>query len=259
MGAVSSNVTPPRRAATKAAIKKTAAKRAAAGLPTPIRDAIHEGAPVIAAIEETLHLLPEELLAPDPAGAEVTPGVSAWNAANALTGLRLVLVPFFIWALLAGGGHDTTWRIWAWVIFAVASITDRFDGQIARSRNLVTSFGKIADPIADKALMGSALIALSNLGDLPWWVTVVILAREVGVTVLRFRVIRHGVIPASRGGKAKTLAQGFAIGFYVLPFHGIVATGRAYLMVVAVALTVLTGIDYVDRAMRLRRESGLSG
>jgi CDP-diacylglycerol--glycerol-3-phosphate 3-phosphatidyltransferase len=241
--------------AAKVAISKTTEKRSAAGLPTPIRTAIAVGDPLLPAIEETLHLLPEELLQPDPAGDEPAPGVSAWNAANALTALRIVLVPFFLLALLKHDGHQSSWRIWAWVIFAVAAITDRFDGQIARNRNLITNFGKVADPIADKALIGGALIALSGLDLLPWWVTIVVLARELGVTLLRFWVIRHGVIPASRGGKAKTLAQGLAIGFYVLPFTGWVATGRAYLMAVAVALTVLTGIDYVGRAVRLRRES----
>lgn len=241
--------------ATKAAIKKTTATRNAAGLPTPIRSAIAEGARVLPAIEETLHLLPEELLPPDHAGDAPTPGVSAWNIANGLTVMRILLIPFFAIAMLVGDGHDTGWRIWAWVIFFVAGITDRFDGEIARKRNLVTTFGKIADPIADKALMGAALIILSNLGDLPWWVTLVVLGRELGVTLLRFWVIRHGVIPASRGGKLKTMLQAFAIGFYVLPFSGIVATARAYLMGAAVVITLLTGIDYVGRAVRLRRES----
>ena len=103
------------------------------------------------------------------------------------------------------------------MVFAVASVTDRLDGDLARRRSLVTDFGKIADPIADKALTGAALIGLSALDELPWWVTVVILVRELGITLLRFWVIRHGVIPASRGGKLKTLLQTVAIGLYVLP------------------------------------------
>src|SRR5580692_5992630 len=133
------------------------------------------------------------------------------NVPNTLTTLRLALVPVFLFALFAGDGHETRWRIAAFVIFAVAVVTDRFDGALARSYGLETEFGKLADPIADKALIGAALIGLSLLRDLPWWVTVVILVREIGVTVLRFAVLRRGVIPASRGGKLKTLIQSIAI------------------------------------------------
>ena len=145
------------------------------------------------------------------------PPVSLVNLPNALTVLRLILVPVFLLALFAEGGHDTTWRWIAWAIFAAAAITDRFDGHIARKRGQVTDFGKIADPIADKALTGSALIGLSMLGDLAWWVTLVILISEVGVTLLRFAVLRYGVISASPGGKAKTFVQIIAIGLYILP------------------------------------------
>jgi CDP-diacylglycerol--glycerol-3-phosphate 3-phosphatidyltransferase len=178
---------------------------------------------------------------------------SAWNIANALTVFRLLLVPVFIAALFHGGGHRADWRIWAWAVFAVASITDRFDGDIARRRNLVTEFGKLADPIADKALVGAALVGLSLLHDLPWWVTVVILVREVGVTVLRFWVIRHGVIAASRGGKVKTLLQGVAIGLFVLPLSGLLHGLAWVLMIAAVIVALATGADYVSRAVRLRR------
>ncbi|HUR51314.1 MAG TPA: CDP-diacylglycerol--glycerol-3-phosphate 3-phosphatidyltransferase [Mycobacteriales bacterium] len=190
----------------------------------------------------------------DPLAAPLS-RASTWNVANALTVLRLVLVPVFVVALLADGGHDDGWRLAAFGVFAVASYTDRVDGQLARSRNLITPFGKLADPIADKALTGAALIGLSALGDLPWWITVLVLVREVGVTLLRFWVIRHGVIQASRGGKLKTLIQGLAIGCYVLPLSGLAASGRAWLMAAAVAVTVLTGIDYVARALTLRRTS----
>jgi CDP-diacylglycerol--glycerol-3-phosphate 3-phosphatidyltransferase len=180
---------------------------------------------------------------------------SAWNIANALTVFRLVLVPVFVAALFTDGGHAHRWRYVAFGIFALASYTDRVDGQLARSRNLVTAFGKLADPIADKALIGAALIGLSLLDDLSWYVTVVVLVREIGVTGLRFWVIRHGVIPASRGGKLKTLLQGLAIGFYVLPLTGWAASGRAFVMALAVAVTVVTGIDYVARAVTLRQTS----
>jgi CDP-diacylglycerol--glycerol-3-phosphate 3-phosphatidyltransferase len=143
-------------------------------------------------------------------------------------------------------------------VFALAAITDRFDGELARSRGLVTAFGTIADPIADKALIGSALVGLSLLGHVPWWITVVIMGREVGITLLRFAVLRHGIIPASRGGKAKTLVQTVAIGLFVLPLEAlpVVAAPADWLrwavLYVAVALTVITGVDYVLRAVRLR-------
>ncbi|MFE8989571.1 CDP-diacylglycerol--glycerol-3-phosphate 3-phosphatidyltransferase [Streptomyces collinus] len=179
---------------------------------------------------------------------------SVWNIANLLTMLRLVLVPAFVALMLADGGYDPAWRSLAWAAFAIAMITDLFDGHLARTYNLVTDFGKIADPIADKAIMGAALVCLSALGDLPWWVTGVILGRELGVTLLRFWVIRYGVIPASRGGKLKTLTQGVAVGMYVLALTGWLATLRWWVMAAAVVLTVVTGLDYVKQAIVLRRQ-----
>ena len=178
---------------------------------------------------------------------------SLWNIPNMLTMLRLLIVPVFAALLLADGGHDPKWRALAWASFAIAMITDLFDGELARRMGLVSDFGKIADPIADKAIMGTALVALSALGDLPWWVTIVILVREIGITLMRFWVIRHGVIPASRGGKLKTLTQGIAVGMYVLVLSGPLASARAWLMGVAVLLTVVTGLDYVRQAVVLRR------
>jgi len=180
----------------------------------------------------------------------VTPRASVANVANVLTGVRMALVPVFLLALFAGDGHETRWRIIAFVIFAAAVITDRVDGALARSFDLVTEFGKLADPIADKALIGAALIGLSLLGDLPWWVTILILVREIGVTILRFAVLRRGVIPASRGGKLKTLVQALAIGLFVLPLSGAWLTGAWVLMWAAVVLTVVTGLDYVVSALR---------
>jgi CDP-diacylglycerol--glycerol-3-phosphate 3-phosphatidyltransferase len=187
--------------------------------------------------------------------APVAARVSNLNIANQLTILRLLLVPVFAVALLWDGGDSSGWRVTAFAVFAVASWTDRIDGQLARSRGLVTSFGKLADPIADKALIGTALIGLSLLDLLPWWVTAIVVVRETGVTLLRFWVIRHGVIPASRGGKLKTLLQGVAIGLYVLPLSGWLGTARAVVMVVAVVVTVVTGVDYVARALTLRQTS----
>jgi CDP-diacylglycerol---glycerol-3-phosphate 3-phosphatidyltransferase len=179
------------------------------------------------------------------------------NIANLLTLSRLALVPVFLACLFVGDGHRFGWRIAAGVAFAVASLTDRFDGEIARRRGLVTRFGMIADPIADKALMGAALVGLSLLGDLAWWITVVIAVRELGVTGLRFWVLRHGVIAASWGGKLKTLVQSVAIEFYVLPLTRLVPGAwagqlRWWLIAVAVVITVATGFDYLLRAWRLR-------
>ncbi len=191
----------------------------------------------------------------EPGALAPTAAVSSWNIANYLTVLRLALVPVFLVLLLGRDGEDDGWRIGAALVFALASYTDRIDGQIARSRGLVTSFGKLMDPIADKALTGGALIGLSLLGELPWWVTAVVVIREVGVTALRFVVIRHGVMPASRGGKLKTLLQGVAIGLYLLPLDGLAASTRAPVMALAVLVTVVTGVDYVVRAITLRRTS----
>jgi CDP-diacylglycerol---glycerol-3-phosphate 3-phosphatidyltransferase len=180
----------------------------------------------------------------------VVPRARVANIANVLTGVRIVLVPVFLVMLLVGDGHETFWRIAAFVVFAVAVITDRFDGALARSYGMVTEFGTLADPIADKALIGAALIGLSTVGDLPWWVTAVIMVREIGITVLRFAVLRRGVIPASRGGKLKTLVQAVAIGLFVLPLSGAWLFGAWVVMWAAVVLTVLTGVDYVVSAIR---------
>jgi CDP-diacylglycerol--glycerol-3-phosphate 3-phosphatidyltransferase len=181
----------------------------------------------------------------------VTREAGLWNVANVLTMVRIVLVPVFVVFLFAGG---TAWRLAALGTFVVASLTDVLDGRLARSRGLVTDFGKIADPVADKALTGAALIGLSALGELPWWVTGVIMFRELGVTALRFWVIRWGVIAASRGGKLKTLLQVIAICLYLLPSAlSPPAVVRELFMAAAVVVTVVTGVDYVLQAVRLRR------
>lgn len=190
--------------------------------------------------------------------AEPQPGQSVsrglvGNIPNMLTGLRLVLVPVFLLFLFVGDGHETSSRIIAFIVFAVAVITDRLDGSLARSYDVVSEFGKLADPIADKMLIGAALIGLSMLSDLPWWVTIVILIRELGITVLRFAVIRRGVIPASRGGKLKTLVQAVAIGLFVLPLHNLPSiwlTVAWWVMGAAIVLTVVTGLDYVISAVK---------
>jgi CDP-diacylglycerol---glycerol-3-phosphate 3-phosphatidyltransferase len=179
--------------------------------------------------------------------------VSAWNVANAVTVLRLALVPIFCWLLFASTGTgDTALRYVAFGVFVFAALTDKFDGELARRRGLVTDFGKVADPLADKALVGAALVGLSLLGELAWWITALVLVREFGITVLRFWVIRYGVISASPGGKAKTLLQTIAISLYLLPLEGLSRLVAELTMGLAVALTVITGLDYVVRALRLR-------
>ena len=183
----------------------------------------------------------------------MVPRARVANLANVLTGIRMALVPVFLVFLFTDGGHEFSWRMAAFAVFAVAVITDRFDGALARSYGMVTEFGALADPIADKALIGAALIGLSMLGDLPWWVTVVILAREICITLMRFAVLRHGVIPASRGGKLKTTVQAVAIGLFVMPLYAwspVWTTVAWVIMWAAVVLTLLTGADYVVSAIR---------
>jgi CDP-diacylglycerol---glycerol-3-phosphate 3-phosphatidyltransferase len=191
-----------------------------------------------------------------PVGPPPSAAPPVLNIANALTVVRLLLVPVFLAALLADGGTSVEWRLAAFGIFALAAATDRLDGDLARRRGLVTAFGTVVDPIADKALTGSALVGLSVLGLVPWWATVVIMAREIGITVLRFLVLRHGIIPASRGGKAKTFVQTLAIGLYLLPLPellgGVVDAVRWAVLLAALLLTVITGLDYIMRALRLR-------
>ena len=192
------------------------------------------------------------------------PAPSNWNLPNALTTLRIVMVPFFGWALLVDDGQSILWRCVAWALFVAAMITDKIDGDIARSRNLVTNFGKIADPIADKALTGMAFVGLSIVGDLWWWVTALVLVREWGITLLRLWVIRHGVMAAGRGGKLKTVLQTVALALFILPIKilqddwgvvGDILWGiSVLLMVAAVTVTVVTGADYVVKALAVRRE-----
>lgn len=194
---------------------------------------------------------------PTPA-SRTTP--SAWNIANGLTVLRLLLVPAFGWLLLSGDGQDPALRWWAFAVFAVAMITDRIDGDLARSRGLITDFGKVADPIADKTLVTMALVGLSVLDEIPWWITIVILVREWGITAIRFWVIRHGVMAAGRGGKLKTLLQALALGFFIIPRFSQPGTpiwdAIAWVTLgAALVVTVVTGIDYVVDAIRLRRTS----
>jgi CDP-diacylglycerol--glycerol-3-phosphate 3-phosphatidyltransferase len=183
--------------------------------------------------------------------------------------LRILLVPVLGWLLLYDDGNDNTARVLAFVVFFVAILTDRYDGDIARRRNLVTDFGKIMDPIADKALTGMAFIGLSLIGELWWWVTIVVLFREALITALRFWVIRIGVIAASRGGKIKTMLQALALMGFILPFRQLTGSWQsvglalwwasAVVMAAAVVVTVATGVDYVRRVIELRRVGRAAG
>ena len=183
------------------------------------------------------------------------------NIANALTVLRIVGVPVFGWLLLTEGGDDVGFRLWAFVAFILLMITDRIDGDIARSRGLVTNFGKLADPIADKALTGMAFVGLSIIGVLWWWVTIVLLVREWGITLMRFVVKKYGVMPASQGGRIKTTFQAVAIGGYLLPleiwdntFSQVLRWATHVTMAAALAITLITAVQYVRDAVVMRRE-----
>lgn len=187
--------------------------------------------------------------------------ISSWNLPNALTTLRILLVPFFIWVLWDSGtfGGDSMPARWVAVaIFAVAMYTDKLDGDIARSRGIVTNFGKIADPIADKFLTGAAWITMSLLGEIWWWITIVILLREWGITLMRIAMLRTRVMPASRGGKIKTVLQTAAILILLLPLSTFVGTWWLWLgwvlVLAAMAVTLVTGVDYVIKAIRAPKE-----
>ena len=188
---------------------------------------------------------------------------------NALTVLRILMVPLFLVFLLADGGNDVTLRWWALVVFLVAMFTDFVDGYLARRNNLITNFGKIADPIADKSLMAAALIGLAIIVELPWWVPVIILVREFGITVLRFVMIRIAVMPASRGGKIKTVLQTAAIALFLLIFplsdvvapvvYTILLVIAWIIMTAAIVVTIVTGVDYCVQAAKLYKDAKTGG
>ena len=186
--------------------------------------------------------------------ADPVSAVSAINIPNFLTTIRIVVVPILAWLLFKEDAASDSNRLIAGVLFIIAALTDIADGTIARRWNLITNFGKIFDPIADKALIGVALVGLSYLNLLDWWFTWVILARELFVTFLRFWVINKGVIPASRGGKLKTIMQIVAISFYLLPFPETVSLLAEVLMYVAVILTLATAVDYIMKAIITDRD-----
>jgi CDP-diacylglycerol--glycerol-3-phosphate 3-phosphatidyltransferase len=206
-------------------------------------------------------------------GRVTSPGdtkASNGNIANIVTVIRILLVPVFVWLLFLDNHADGLWRYVATALFVLAIATDGVDGHLARGRNLITNVGIILDPIADKLLIGGALVSLSILGDLWWWVTIVILVREVGITVFRFIVIRRRVIPASKGGKLKTVFQSVAISLFLAPLQtlfrdivkapAVVITGINWfewiVMGIALALTIYSGIDYLWQAWKVRNVEG---
>ena len=194
-----------------------------------------------------------------PASAEGQSIAPVWNLPNVLTMLRIVLVPVFVVLLW----QDTTvTALAALAVFLIAAATDKLDGTIARRRGIVTNFGKIADPFADKLLTGAAMVVLSALGVMPWWATIIILVREIGITVLRFVMVRRSVIAASNGGKLKTVLQIVFLSMMMLPAVDLVGsplgewweTTAYVIMLAAAAVTVVTGLDYCWRAWRITRD-----
>jgi CDP-diacylglycerol--glycerol-3-phosphate 3-phosphatidyltransferase len=194
----------------------------------------------------------------DPGGAAAPTAPGNFNLPNLITVVRILLAPVFFWLLLADAGADGVLRWIAAALFILAIATDGIDGAIARRRGMVTDLGKILDPVADKLLTSGALVCLSILGELWWWVTIVIVVREVGITVWRMVELPRGnVMPAGRGGKLKTVVQAVAISFALAPLWTIVGNGVFWLnwvlMGIALVLTVWSGLDYLWEAYRLRR------
>ena len=192
-------------------------------------------------------------------GRVVAPGetqVSNANIANIITVVRILLAPVFIWLVLLDGGEDGVWRLVAAALFIAAIATDGLDGALARRRNLVTNSGIILDPIADKILVGGALVALALVSELPWWVVIVILGREVGITLFRLAVVADRVIPASRGGKVKTVLQAITLSSWLVPTWVLlgewVFTLNWVLMGAVIVMTLATGLDYLWKGLRAR-------
>ncbi len=168
---------------------------------------------------------------------------------NTLTVTRILFIPVGVYVVFLDGGENARYQILAWSIFFILGLTDILDGKWARQSNRITALGTFLDPVADKALIGSAMISLSILGRFPWWMTILILTREIGITIFRLLVIRDGVIPASKGGKLKTFMQGFGVGFYMLPLPASLDWFKTAFISVAIILTITSAYDYI-RAWR---------
>jgi CDP-diacylglycerol--glycerol-3-phosphate 3-phosphatidyltransferase len=171
--------------------------------------------------------------------------VPSFITPNSLTVTRILFIPFGVYVLFLDGGNNAKYQILAWTIFFVLGLTDIVDGKWARQANRITPLGTFLDPVADKALLGAAMISLSIQGRFPWWITVLILTREIGITIFRLLVIKGGVIPASKGGKLKTFTQNFGVGFFMLPFPSWLEWFRIGFISVAIILTITTGYDYL--------------
>lgn len=180
--------------------------------------------------------------------------VSNANIANLITVARIVLAPLFVWLVLLDDGEHGVWRFVAAAVFIIAISTDGLDGALARSRNLVTNSGILLDPIADKVLIGGALVALALVSELPWWIVVVIFVREIGITVFRFIALKDRVIPASRGGKLKTILQSVTLSSWLVPTWLLLGDWvfvlNGILMGAVVVVTVWTGVEYLWKAFR---------
>jgi CDP-diacylglycerol--glycerol-3-phosphate 3-phosphatidyltransferase len=172
------------------------------------------------------------------------------NLPNSITIARIIVLPLGAYSLFKNGGDDQTWQWISWVIFFLIGMTDVLDGKLARSRNSITELGKFLDPVADKAMLATAMISLGILDRMPWWIVIVILARELFITFFRLAVIKRGVIPANRGGKLKASFQGFGVGFYVMPLTESLYWFRDGFMYIAIALTIGTGFYYVKSALK---------
>lgn len=184
---------------------------------------------------------------------------------NAITIVRILCAPVFLWMLLADGGEGGALRWWAAVLFVVAIATDGIDGYLARKYEIVTDLGKLLDPIADKVLTGAAFVGLSILGELDWWITIVVLVREIGITVYRFVVVSDHVLAAAWMGKLKTVAQAVALTLALAPLAALVDAPawtttvwwvNVVTMTIAVVLTIASGIDYVVSEVRGARARG---
>jgi CDP-diacylglycerol--glycerol-3-phosphate 3-phosphatidyltransferase len=172
------------------------------------------------------------------------------NLPNSLTIFRILALPICAYALFKSGGEDSNWRIIAFLLFFIVGLSDILDGKLARDRGQITEFGKLLDPIADKAMLATATISASILGLLSWWITIIFLTRELLVTILRFLVLKNGVIAASRGGKLKTFFQNFGVGLYILPLPNYLFMPRDIFMFVAIVLTIITGLDYLRKVLK---------
>jgi CDP-diacylglycerol--glycerol-3-phosphate 3-phosphatidyltransferase len=171
--------------------------------------------------------------------------VPSFITPNTLTLTRILLIPTGVYTLFYKGGDNSTFQLISYAIFFTLGMTDIVDGRWARHSNRITPLGTFLDPVADKALIGAAMISLSILDRFPWWITILILTREIGITLFRLLVIKNGVIPASKGGKIKTLTQNFGVGFFILPLPTWLDWFKYGFISVAIILTITSAFDYL--------------